>query len=43
LEPLYGVGERAFEFVSAAGFVQVYSMASDKYFEVTIFNSSALS
>lgn len=39
--PLSGVGDAAFEFVSAAGFVQVYAVRKDQYFMVTFFERSA--
>lgn len=37
-KPLSGVGEEAFEFVSAAGFVQVYVLKGSQYFSVTLTN-----
>lgn len=36
--PLSGIGDSAFEFASAAGFVQVYTIAGDRYFTVMVFN-----
>lgn len=35
--PTSGVGDAAFEFVSAAGFVQVYALAGKQYFMVTFY------
>ena len=36
--PLNGIGDSAFEFASAAGFVQVYAITGDRYFTVMVFN-----
>jgi hypothetical protein len=37
---LSGVGDAAFEFVSVAGFVQVYALSGNQYFMVTLFKQS---
>lgn len=37
-KPLSGVGDGAFEFVSAAGFVQVYVIKGRQYFSITLTN-----
>jgi len=37
-KPLTGVGDAAFEFVSAAGFVQVYVLKGGQYFSITLTN-----
>jgi hypothetical protein len=37
--PLNGLGDAAFEFFSAAGFVQVYVVKGNHYFEITLTNS----
>jgi hypothetical protein len=36
--PLSGIGDSAFEFASAAGFVQVYAITGSRYFTVMVFN-----
>lgn len=37
-KPLNGIGDEAFEFVSAAGFVQVYVIKGERYFTLTLMN-----
>ncbi|MBV9332177.1 MAG: hypothetical protein JOZ55_11545 [Alphaproteobacteria bacterium] len=37
-KPLAGIGDGAFAFASAAGFVQIYAIAHGRYFTVMVFN-----
>jgi hypothetical protein len=39
--PLSGVGDAAFEFASAAGFIQIYALRGNQYFMLTFFERSA--